>query len=53
MVYLIVGAIIALSGIGLMMNEFRLIGIIIALLGAAIGFKGRRELDKFKDDKGS
>jgi hypothetical protein len=54
MVYLIVGTIITLSGIGLMMNKDSLIGflgIIVFLVGGAIGLKGRKTLDKFMGRK--
>ena len=48
MVYLYVGVVIALIGIGLSMNGFIFSGQIVVLIGAAIGFKGRRMLDKFR-----
>ena len=54
MVYLIVGTIITLTGIGLMMNKDGLIGflgIIVFLIGGAIGLKGRRSFDKFMGRK--
>ena len=46
MVYLFVGTIVCLTGLGLMLNGFSFIGIIIVLIGGAIGLKGRRRLDK-------
>ena len=51
--YLIVGTIITLTGVGLMVSGFKPFGIVLVLIGAAIGLKGRRELDKFKGGKDS
>lgn len=48
MVYLYVGVIIVLFGIGLSTNGFIFFGQIVVLIGAAVIFKGRRKLDKFK-----
>jgi len=48
MKYLIMGAIIALSGIGLIQIDYNLIGIIVMIAGLAIGLKGCRELDESK-----
>jgi uncharacterized membrane protein AbrB (regulator of aidB expression) len=45
MKYLIIGAIVCLLGIGLMQIDQGLIGIIVLLIGAAIGFKGRRKIN--------
>ena len=46
MIYLIFGTIIALAAIGLMVYGLDLFGIILLLIGAALGFKGRNKLDK-------
>ncbi len=54
MIYLIVGTILTLAGVGLMMNKdslLSLLGIILFLVGISIALKGRRELDKFKGEK--
>jgi len=48
MVYLIVGTIVCLSGVGLLMNGLDLPGIILLLVGAAFGMKGRWKIDKNK-----
>jgi len=47
--YLIIGAIVALTGIGLMglgNSLLKLLGAIVFLIGMAIVLKGRRKLDK-------
>jgi hypothetical protein len=46
MIYLIIGTIIGLIGIGLMKASNTLWGIIIAMIGLAIIFTGRRKIDK-------
>lgn len=43
--YLISGLIILLVGIGLMRYGYSLLGIILVLIGGAMGVKGRRKLD--------
>jgi hypothetical protein len=48
MVYLFVGTIICLTGVGLMLNGFRMIAIIVVLIGGAILLTGRRKLDKLQ-----
>ena len=47
--YLIIGTILALTGVGLMMQKntlLGLLGIIVFIMGGYLGLKGRRELDK-------
>ena len=46
MIYLIVGAIISLTGVGFILFKFNFIGIILLLIGVSFGLKGRREMDK-------
>lgn len=46
MAYLVFGTIIGLAGVGLMMSQFGLLGIIVTMVGAAVALKGRRTLDK-------
>ena len=46
MIYLIVGSIISLIGVGFILFKFNLIGIILLLIGVSFGLKGRREIDK-------
>jgi len=46
MIYLIIGTIISLTGVGLIISKISLLGIILLLIGASIGLKGRRDLDK-------
>ena len=46
MLYLILGAIIALGGVGLIMTQKSLPGIILLLIGVFIGLKGHRDIDK-------
>jgi len=43
--YLIIGTIVGLIGVGLMINGSSLVGLILLLVGLAIGLKGRRSLD--------
>jgi len=54
MIYLVIGTIICLSGIGLMNSEdslLKMIGMVLLIIGASIIFKGRREIDKFMGRK--
>jgi hypothetical protein len=57
MIYLIIGLIICLIGLGIMraevIGEVKLLGIIIFIIGGAILLKGRKELDKYKGGKGN
>jgi len=46
MTYLVFGTVIGLAGVGLMMSQFGLLGIIVTMVGAAVALKGRRMLDK-------
>ena len=46
MIYLIVGAIISLTGVGFILFKFNFLGIILLLIGVSFGLKGRREIDK-------
>ncbi len=46
MIYLIIGTIISLAGVGFILLKNSLLGIILLLIGVSIGLKGRRELDK-------
>ena len=46
MIYLIVGAIISLAGVGFILLKFNFFGIILLLIGVSFGLKGRREIDK-------
>jgi len=46
MVYLVVGGIISLAGVGLMISGERLLGITVVLIGGSISLKGRRDIDK-------
>ena len=46
MIYLIIGSVVALAGVGLIVSKTSLPGIILLIVGAAIGLKGRREIDK-------
>lgn len=48
MKYLIIGAILSLAGVWVIANKNILVGIIVLLLGAAIGLKGRQNIDKNK-----
>jgi len=54
-VYLIVGLIVSLIGLGISRasatGEIKLLGIIIFIVGGAIMLKGRREIDKFMGRK--
>ena len=46
MKYLVIGTIVSLIGLGLIANKVNVIGIIILIIGIAIGLKGRDKLDK-------
>lgn len=46
MVYLIIGTIISLAGIGFIISKIKIIGLILLLIGISVGLKGRREIDK-------
>ena len=46
MIYLIIGAIISLAGVGFILLKFNFLGIIFLLIGVSFGLKGRREIDK-------
>lgn len=55
MIYLVLGTIICLSGIGLMSSSgsfLKMLGMLLLVVGASIIFKGRRALDKYKGGKG-
>jgi hypothetical protein len=55
MIYLIIGVIIFLIGFGIARADvtggIKLLGVIVSIIGGAIGLKGRRELDKFMGRK--
>lgn len=42
MKYLVAGVIISIVGVGLLMNNIDLAGVIVLLVGLAIGSKGRK-----------
>jgi len=46
MIFLIVGMVVGLSGLGLMMSGYRLLGVIVLMIGGGISLKGRNKLDK-------
>jgi hypothetical protein len=46
MIYSIIGSVVGLAGVGLLISKISLPGIILLVVGAAIGLKGRREIDK-------
>jgi hypothetical protein len=46
MIYLIIGAIISLIGVGFILSKFNFLGIILLLIGVSFGLKGRRKIDK-------
>ena len=50
MIYLILGTIISLIAIGLIIHGLKLFGMLLLLIGAALGIKGRNKLDKGKEE---
>lgn len=46
MIYLIIGTITSLAGIVLLVNKMSLLGILLLIVGVAVGLKGRRDIDK-------
>jgi hypothetical protein len=46
LIYLIIGSIISLAGVGFMLLKISIIGIILLIVGVFVGLKGRKELDK-------
>jgi len=46
MIYLVIGTIISLTGVGLIMKDISLFGVLFLIIGVSIGLKGRNEIDK-------
>jgi hypothetical protein len=46
MIYLIIGSVVTLAGVGLIVSKISLPGIILLIVGVAMVRKGRREIDK-------
>ena len=46
MIYLIIGSLISLAGVGFILAKLSIIGIILLIVGVFVGLKGRKELDK-------
>jgi len=43
---LIFGVIITLTGLGLLLSKINFLGILVLIIGVAIGIKGRNKVDK-------
>jgi len=42
---LIVGTVISLTGLGLILSAFKIIGVLVLIIGVAIGIGGRNKID--------
>ena len=43
---LILGAVISLTGLGLLLSKFNVLGVLVLIIGIAIGINGHNKFDK-------